>query len=44
MKGSWEEVPDDIKNTFERLGIPQAERKSLAESDTVRFRTCLSQC
>lgn len=30
MKGSWEEVPDDIKNTFERLGIPQAERKSLA--------------
>ena len=30
MKGSWEEVPEDIKNTFERLGIPQAERKSLA--------------
>ena len=23
-------MPDDIKNTFERLGIPQAERKSLA--------------
>mgnify|MGYP000320295485 CR=1 FL=1 len=23
-------VPDDIKDTFERLGIPQAERKSLA--------------
>ncbi|MBQ7678458.1 MAG: Fe-S cluster assembly protein SufB [Butyrivibrio sp.] len=30
MKGSWEEVPEDIKNTFERLGIPQAERESLA--------------
>ena len=30
MKASWEEVPDDIKNTFERLGIPQAERQSLA--------------
>ncbi len=30
MKGSWDEVPEDIKNTFERLGIPQAERKSLA--------------
>ena len=30
MKGSWEEVPEDIKKTFERLGIPQAERKSLA--------------
>ncbi len=27
---SWEEVPQDIKNTFERLGIPQAERTSLA--------------
>ena len=30
MKGDWSEVPEDIKNTFERLGIPQAERKSLA--------------
>jgi len=30
MKGKWNEVPDDIKNTFERLGIPEAERKSLA--------------
>lgn len=26
----WEDVPDDIKDTFERLGIPEAERKSLA--------------
>jgi Fe-S cluster assembly protein SufB len=30
MKGKWHEVPDDIKDTFERLGIPQAERESLA--------------
>ena len=30
MSGTWEEVPDDIKNTFEKLGIPEAERKSLA--------------
>jgi len=30
MKTKWSDVPDDIKNTFERLGIPQAERKSLA--------------
>ena len=30
MKGTWEEVPEDIKNTFEKLGIPQAERESLA--------------
>ena len=30
MKADWKDVPEDIKNTFERLGIPQAERKSLA--------------
>lgn len=29
-ENSWDKVPKDIKNTFERLGIPQAERKSLA--------------
>ncbi|HET6361539.1 MAG TPA: Fe-S cluster assembly protein SufB, partial [Gemmatimonadota bacterium] len=27
---SWEDVPEDIKRTFDRLGIPEAERKSLA--------------
>ena len=27
---AWDEVPEDIKNTFERLGIPEAERKFLA--------------
>ncbi len=27
---SWEEVPEEIKRTFERLGIPEAERKFLA--------------
>ena len=30
MKGDWNQVPDEIKNTFEKLGIPQAERESLA--------------
>jgi Fe-S cluster assembly protein SufB len=30
QENSWDEVPDDIKNTFERLGIPEAERKFLA--------------
>ena len=29
-KRSWDEVPDDVKETFERLGIPEAERKMLA--------------
>ncbi|HWB09516.1 MAG TPA: Fe-S cluster assembly protein SufB [Pirellulales bacterium] len=27
---SWDEVPDEIKNTFDRLGIPEAEKKFLA--------------
>lgn len=37
----WDKVPDEIKNTFEKLGIPEAERKALAgagaqyESDVV---------
>lgn len=30
MKGDWKDVPEDIKDTFERLGIPKAERESLA--------------
>jgi Fe-S cluster assembly protein SufB len=29
-KRTWDEVPDDIKKTFERLGIPEQERKYLA--------------
>ncbi|HLI97271.1 MAG TPA: Fe-S cluster assembly protein SufB, partial [Candidatus Baltobacteraceae bacterium] len=27
---SWDDVPDDIKRTFDRLGIPEAERKFLS--------------
>ena len=29
---NWEDVPDEIKETFERLGVPQAEREHLAGS------------
>jgi len=38
---SWDEVPKEIKETFEKLGIPEAERKSLGgvgaqyESETI---------
>jgi len=41
---SWDEVPEKIKKTFERLGIPEAERKFLAgvgaqyESEVVYHR------
>ncbi len=27
---NWDDVPDDIRNTFERLGIPEAEQKWLS--------------
>ena len=27
---SWEDIPDTIKNTFDKLGIPEAEQKFLA--------------
>ncbi len=27
---SWDDVPDDIKKTFDKLGVPEAERKFLA--------------
>lgn len=29
---NWEDVPDEIKTTFERIGVPEAERKYLAGS------------
>ena len=27
---SWDDVPEDVKKTFDRLGIPEAERKFLS--------------
>ena len=30
MKSNWDDVPEDIKDTFDKLGIPEAEKKSLA--------------
>ncbi len=30
MERSWDDVPEEIKDTFEKLGIPEAERKILA--------------
>ena len=29
MTGNWKDVPEDIKDTFDRLGIPEAEKTSL---------------
>ncbi len=30
MEKSWDDVPEEIKNTFDKLGIPEAEQKFLA--------------
>ena len=30
METSWDDVPSEIKNTFDKLGIPEAERQGLA--------------
>ena len=30
LSNSWEDVPQDIKATFDTLGIPEAEKKSLS--------------
>ena len=30
MNDNWEDVPKDIKDVFDKLGIPEAEKKSLA--------------
>ncbi len=30
MENKWEDVPEEIKNTFDRLGIPEAEKKFLS--------------
>lgn len=33
-ENSWDKVPESIKNTFEKLGIPEAERKFLSGVST----------
>ena len=40
---SWEDLPEDIKNTYDRLGIPEAEKQRLVcgSSGTVRIGSCL---
>ena len=30
LNSSWEDVPEDIRDTFDKLGIPEAEKTSLA--------------
>lgn len=34
LNDSWDDVPEDIRNTFDKLGIPEAEQKFLAGVST----------
>lgn len=37
--GSWEELPEDIRNTYERLGIPEAERQRLVAGVAAQYES-----
>ncbi|MFM7980020.1 MAG: hypothetical protein ACKPKO_11960, partial [Candidatus Fonsibacter sp.] len=36
---SWEELPEDIKNTYDRLGIPDAERQRLVAGVAAQYES-----
>ena len=36
---SWEELPEDIRNTYERLGIPEAERQRLVAGVAAQYES-----
>src|SRR5690242_14233685 len=37
--GSWEELPEEIRNTYERLGIPEAERQRLVAGVAAQYES-----
>lgn len=36
---TWEDLPEDIKNTYERLGIPEAERQRLVSGIAAQYES-----
>ncbi|HBR87759.1 MAG TPA: Fe-S cluster assembly protein SufB, partial [Microbacterium sp.] len=36
---SWEDLPEDIKNTYEKLGIPEAERARLVAGVAAQYES-----
>ncbi len=36
---SWEDLPDDIKNTYEKIGIPEAERQQLVGGVAAQYES-----
>ncbi|MFT4246318.1 MAG: Fe-S cluster assembly protein SufB [Micrococcaceae bacterium] len=37
--GSWEELPEEIRNTYEKLGIPEAERNRLVAGVAAQYES-----
>ncbi len=37
--GSWDELPEDIKNTYDKLGIPEAEQKRLIAGVAAQYES-----
>ena len=43
MTGNWDEVPEDIKNTFDKLRNSRSRKKKLSRSrSSIRFRSRIS--
>ena len=36
---TWEDLPDDIKNTYDRLGIPEAEKQRLVAGVAAQYES-----
>ncbi|NDE68595.1 MAG: Fe-S cluster assembly protein SufB, partial [Microbacteriaceae bacterium] len=36
---TWDELPEDIKNTYEKLGIPEAERQRLVSGVAAQYES-----
>jgi Fe-S cluster assembly protein SufB len=36
---SWDELPEDIKNTYDKLGIPEAEKKRLIAGVAAQYES-----
>ena len=36
---TWEDLPEDIKNTYEKLGIPEAERQRLVAGVAAQYES-----
>ena len=38
---TWDDLPEDIKNTYDKLGIPEAEKQRLVSGVAAQYESCL---